>query len=99
MHADRSGVENDVKIFRAQSAPRNDFCSNCACQLFRGLFTPRANADDRAGPSQRKCRGPRRSTRSEDQHAAAFDAESLLERAEHADVIRVATVERTVAPD
>src|SRR6267142_165106 len=99
MHADRCGVQDGVKEFRAQSAAGNDFSSDGASQLFRGFFTPRANANYRASTSQRKCRGSRRSTRAENQYAAAFDAEFLLERAEHADVIRVATVERTVAPD
>src|SRR5882762_11096132 len=99
MHADRCGVQEGVKEFRAQSAAGNDFSSDGASQLFRGFFTPRANANYRAGTSQRKCRGSRRSTRAENQHAAAFDAEFLLERAEHADIIRVTAEERTVAPD
>ena len=98
MHADRSGVQNGVKERRAQSAARNDFCSNCTCQCTRSFFTSRANAHYRAGPSQRKCRGPRRPSRSEDQHAAALDAEFFLERAQHANIIRVATVERTITP-
>src|ERR1700716_97065 len=63
--------------------------ANCFAAFSRRVQTPttapaRVNANAAA--------------RGENQHAAPLDAEFPHERPKHADVIRVATVERTIAP-
>src|SRR5207302_5254656 len=68
-----------------------------ACELPCSLLTAGANSDGCSGTHQRKNGCSSRTTRSEDQDAAAFDAEFLLERTEQAEVVRVAAVERPVA--
>ena len=73
VHADRRGVEDGVKEFRAQSAARHYFPSHGPRQFFRCFLAPGTNADYGAGTRQRKSSGSRRSTGAEDQRTAAFD--------------------------
>src|SRR5882762_1668362 len=97
MHADRGGVQDSVEGLRAQSSARHYFSTEGAGEFPRGFFAARANGNGSAGTRQRKSGCPRRATRPEDQDAAAFDAKSILESAEHAEVIGVGAKERAVA--
>src|SRR5438477_2939393 len=97
MHPDRGGVQNGVKGLRAQSSAGQRLCAEGAAELPCSFLTAGANNDARSGTSQRKNGCSSRSTRSEDQDAATFDAEFLFERTEQAEVVRVAAVERAVA--
>src|SRR5260370_487680 len=97
VHADRSGVEDGVKKFRAQSATRDDFSLHGAGQFFGGFVTAGANSDDGTSASERERSGARGAARSKDQRTASFDSEFFLQRAKNTYVIRVATVERAVA--
>jgi len=80
------------KAARGTASPPNARASSLAA-----FFTARANGDGGAGTHQRKSGCPRRTTRPEDQDAAAFDAEPFLERTEHAEVISVAAKKRAIA--
>src|SRR6266568_1106057 len=82
MHPDRCGVEDGVERLGAQS---------------RAGHSLSTESDGRARAYQRKSSCPRSTTRPVDQDAAAFDADFFLKRAEHAEVIGVAAIERAVA--
>jgi len=65
-----------VEFKRRQRIPcakrgANDFSSDCAAML--AAFSAAAQTPTTAPHDQRECPQPRRSPRSEDQHAAAFD--------------------------
>src|SRR6202521_5854454 len=98
MHPDRSGIQDGVEEFRAQSAARHYLSPSGARQLFGRFLAPRANSDDGPGACQReRCRS-RRTTRAKDQDSAPSDAKFFLQSAQHADVIGVAAIERPIAP-
>jgi hypothetical protein len=97
MHADRGGIQHGVKKIAAQSGAGHSLSTECAREFPCGFFTARANGDGGAGTHQSKSGCPRRTTRPEDQDAAAFDAEPFLERTEHAEVISVAAKKRAIA--
>src|SRR5713226_4939848 len=97
MHADRGGIQDGVEKLGAQRSAGHSLSTKCAREFPCSFFAPSANGDGGAGTYQRKSGCPRRTTRPENQDAAAFDAEFFLERAEHAEVIGVATIERAVA--
>ena len=48
MHANGRGVEDGVKVFRAQGAARYYFAPYGAGQFFRSFLAARANPDDGA---------------------------------------------------
>src|SRR6266849_10866362 len=97
MHADRGGVQDGVEMLGAQRGAGHCLCAESACEYLCGFFAARANGDGSAGTYQRKSGRPGRSTRPEDQDAAAIDAKFFLEGTEHAEVIGVAAIERSVA--
>src|SRR5216684_2922511 len=97
MHANRGGVEDGVERLGAQSSAGHSLSTEGAREFPCGFFAARANGDGGAGTYQRKSGCPRRTTRPENQDSAAFDAEFFLESAEHAEVIGVAAIERSVA--
>src|SRR5713226_2058112 len=97
MHANRGGVEDGVEKLGAQSNAGHSLSTEGASKFPCSFFAARANGDGGAGTYQRKSGCPRRTTRPENQDAAAFDAEFFLESAEHAEVIGVAAIERSVA--
>src|SRR5215472_1427962 len=99
MHAHRCGVQNGIKGLPAERAARNGFPADRASQLFRSVFSPGANAHYRAGSCQGKGSAPRRAARPENQHATVLDAHVAFERTKHAEVVRVAAVERAITPD
>src|SRR5207302_7279029 len=97
MHPDRGGVQNGVKGLRAQSSAGQRLRAESAGELLCGSFAAGANSDGCSGTGQRKNGCSSRTTRAEDQDAAAFDAEFFLERTEQAEAVGVAAVERPVA--
>src|SRR5260370_4534049 len=97
MHADGRGVEDGVERLGAQSRAGHSLSTEGAREFPCGFFAARANGNGCAGTYQRKSGCPRSTTRPVDQDAAAFDTEFFLERAEHAEVISVAAIERSVA--
>src|SRR6267143_7005528 len=97
MHADRGGVQDGVEKLGAQRGAGHCLCAESACEYLCGFFAARANGDGSAGTYQRKSGRPGRSTRPKDQDAAAIDAKFFLERTEHAEVIGVAAIKRSVA--
>src|SRR5260370_40029813 len=96
MHADRGGVQDGVEKLGAQRGAGHSLSAKCAREFPCGFFAARANGDGSARTYQRKSGRPGRSTRPEDQDAAAFEAKLFLERTKHAEVIGVATIKRTV---
>src|SRR5260370_33576095 len=97
MHANRGGVEDGVEKRGAQSRAGHSLSTESAREFPCGFFAGRADSDGRARAYQCKSGCPRSTTRSVDQDAAAFDADFFLKRAEHAEVIGVAAIERAVA--
>src|SRR5713101_5653102 len=96
MHADRGGIQDGVEKLGAQRSAGHSLSTKCAREFPCSFFAACANGDGCAGTYQRKSGRPGRSTRPEDQDAAAFDAKLFLERTKHAEVIGVATIKRTV---
>src|SRR3989442_2610688 len=97
MHADRGGVQDGVEKLGAQRGAGHCLCAESACEYACGFFAACANGDGSAGTYQRKSGRAGRSTRPEDQDAAAIDAKFFLERTEHAEAIGVAAIKRSVA--
>src|SRR5438552_2136928 len=97
MHPDGGGVQNGVEGFGAQSSAGQRLYAESASELPCGFFAASADSDGCAGTHQRKNGSSGRATGPENQDAAAFDAEFLLERTEQAEVVGVATIERSVA--
>src|SRR5713101_9631588 len=97
MHADRGGIQDGVEKLGAQRSAGHSLSTKCAREFPCSFFAACANGDGCAGTYQRKSGRPGRSTRPEDQDAAAFDAKFFLEGTEHAEVIGVVAIKRSVA--
>src|SRR5207253_10451487 len=89
VHADGRGVQDGVEKLGAQSSAGHNFSAEDAREFPCGFFAARTDRNGRSGTSQRKNGCSSRTARAEDQDAAAFDAEFLLERTEQAEVVGV----------
>src|ERR1700731_2937973 len=97
VHADGSGIEDGVKGLRAQSTARDDFATDSAGQFARCIFTARADVNAGTRTRESEGSGTSGSASAEDQYAAFRERQFFLQRAQDADVIRIAAVERTIA--